>query len=127
MARDADKQLLESVATRRERLREAFLHGDLGSRRSTPDNVMRFVTSVVLGAVACAGVAGFSFVQEQIAGGNGPGAMTRPQPTSSQPSSSQAPTTAPAGSPAPASPQSPQSGRAQSPAPQTDTDGATAP
>ncbi|MBL0884840.1 hypothetical protein [Myceligenerans indicum] len=66
MARDHDKQLLESVATRRERLRAAFLHGDLGSRRSTPDNVMRLVASVVLGAVACAGCAGFAFVTSHL-------------------------------------------------------------
>lgn len=89
MARDHDKQLLESVATRRARLREAFLHGDLGSRRTTSDNVKRFVTSFVLGAVACAGTAGFSFVQAQLAAGNGFGGMmnggTQQQPVQQQP------------------------------------------
>lgn len=63
MARDPDKQLLESVATRRARLHAAFLHGGLGARRTTSDNVRRFVVSLVLASVACAGCVGYSFLR----------------------------------------------------------------
>lgn len=64
MPRDADSVLLESVATRRARLRAAFLHGDIRGRRTTADNVRRFVGSIVIAAVACAACAGYSFVQK---------------------------------------------------------------
>lgn len=73
MPRDADSVLLESVATRRARLRAAFLHGDIPGRRTTADNVKRLVGSIVLAAVACAACAGYSFVQDA-----GP---LRPSPT----------------------------------------------
>lgn len=85
MARDHDRQLLESVATRRERLRAAFLHGDLGARRETPDNVKRFVTSVVLGAVVSAGCAGFAFVRTTMADGGLGGLQQQTQTHTQQP------------------------------------------
>jgi hypothetical protein len=62
MARDIDAELLESVRVRRRRLRDAFLGGSLGSRRTVGDNVTRFVVGIVLGAVICAGCAATSFV-----------------------------------------------------------------
>jgi hypothetical protein len=68
MARDPDKQLLESVETRRARLTSAFLHGDLAGRRKVSDNVKRLVGSIVLAAVACAGCVGYSFVQANLGG-----------------------------------------------------------
>jgi cation transporter-like permease len=68
MARDPDKQLLESVETRRARLTSAFLHGDLAGRRNVSDNMKRLVGSIVLAAVACAGCAGYSFVQAYLGG-----------------------------------------------------------
>jgi hypothetical protein len=64
--RDHDAILLESVRVHRARLRAAFLHGDLLSRRTTNDNVRRFVGSTVIAAVICAGCAGFSFFQANI-------------------------------------------------------------
>ena len=63
MPRDSDAILLESVRVHRARLRAAFLHGDLRARRTTNDNVRRFIGSTVLAAVVCAGCAGYSFVQ----------------------------------------------------------------
>jgi hypothetical protein len=63
MARDPDAVLLESVTVHRGRLRAAFLHGDLRDRRTTNDNVRRFIGSTVIAALVCAGCAGYSFVQ----------------------------------------------------------------
>jgi hypothetical protein len=63
VARDPDAILLESVRVHRGRLRAAFLHGDLRDRRTTNDNVRRFVGSTVVAALLCAGCAGYSFVQ----------------------------------------------------------------
>ena len=63
MPADSDALLLESARVRRQRLRAAFLHGDLRSRRLTRDNVRRFVGSTVIAALACAGCAGWSFIQ----------------------------------------------------------------
>ncbi|MEU4384679.1 hypothetical protein [Promicromonospora sp. NPDC023805] len=68
MARDPDRQLLESVETRRARLISAFLHGELAGRRNVSDNVKRLIGSIVLAAVACAGCAGYSFVQHNLGG-----------------------------------------------------------
>lgn len=98
MPRDADSVLLESVATRRARLRAAFLHGDIPGRRTTADNVKRFVGSIVIAAVACAACAGYSFVQKA-----GP---LRPSPTQvTQSPAPPADTAPPADSTAPADPQ----------------------
>lgn len=66
MARDTDTVLLESARVHRARLRAAFLHGGLGERRSTNDNVRRLIGSTVVAAVACAGCAGWSFVQANL-------------------------------------------------------------
>lgn len=71
MARDSDAVLLESVRVHRSRLRGAFLHGDLGDRRTTPDNVRRFIGSTVVAAVLCAGCAGWSFVQANLSSAPG--------------------------------------------------------
>ncbi|WP_273653051.1 hypothetical protein [Cellulomonas fimi] len=79
MARDPDAVLLESVRVHRARLRAAFLHGDLRDRRTTNDNVRRFVGSVVVAALACAGCAGYSFVQAN--SGSLRGGPTSPQTT----------------------------------------------
>jgi hypothetical protein len=66
MARDVDGQLLESVRVRRNRLREAFLHGSLRTRRTASDNMRRVVFSAIAAAIACAGCAGTSFVKAHI-------------------------------------------------------------
>lgn len=86
MPRDSDAILLESVTTRRARLRAAFLHGDMLGRRTTSDNVRRFIGSIVLAAVACAGCAGYSFVKANagsVRGGTQQGTVqtTAPTPT----------------------------------------------
>lgn len=66
MARDRDAELLESVRVRRRRLRDAFLHGALRTRRVTVDNVRRLVIGAILATVACAVCAAISFVRLHI-------------------------------------------------------------
>ena len=78
MARETDAILLESVRVHRARLRAAFVHGALAARRTTNDNVRRFVASTVIAAVACAGCAGWSFLRENL---DSMRASTTPSPT----------------------------------------------
>lgn len=78
MARETDAILLESVRVHRARLRAAFVHGALAARRTTNDNVRRFVASTVIAAVACAGCAGWSFLRENLDSMRG---STTPSPT----------------------------------------------
>jgi hypothetical protein len=63
MAREYDVALLESVALRRNRIRESLLWGRQRRARATVDNVKRLGVGVVLAAAACAGCVGWSFVQ----------------------------------------------------------------
>lgn len=63
MAREYDVALLESVALRRNRIRESLLWGRQRRARATVDNLTRLGLGVVLAAVACAGCVGWSFVQ----------------------------------------------------------------
>ncbi|MEY9214300.1 TNT domain-containing protein [Thermobifida halotolerans] len=65
MARDYDSQLLESVAVRRQRLREAVLFGGQRMRRRLDEGITKVVVSVCLAAVACAGTVGWSFASSQ--------------------------------------------------------------
>lgn len=67
MAREYDAQLLESVAVRRNRMRESLLWGRERRARATMDNLKRLGISVVLAAVAGAGCVGWSFVQQMLA------------------------------------------------------------
>jgi hypothetical protein len=67
VSRDFDAQLLESVAVRRRRLRDAVLWGSLRTRRSAPEIVNRLIVGAVVAAVLCAGCVGWSFLQEQLA------------------------------------------------------------
>ncbi len=67
MSRDLDVQLLESVAVRRGRLREALVWGRERRMRATVDNLKRLGIGVVLAAVASAGCVGWSFVQDLLA------------------------------------------------------------
>jgi hypothetical protein len=67
MAREYDAQLLESVAVRRNRMREALLWGRERRARATMDNLKRLGISVVLAAVACAGCVGWSLLQQLLA------------------------------------------------------------
>ncbi|MUL43272.1 DUF4237 domain-containing protein [Streptomonospora sp. PA3] len=66
MARDYDSQLLESVAVRRKRLREAVLFGPQRTRRLLDENIGKIITGLVISAVACAGSVGWSFLQSQL-------------------------------------------------------------
>jgi hypothetical protein len=67
MARDFDAQLLESVAVRRRRLRDALLWGSLRTRRAAPEILTRLIIGAVVAAVFCAGCVGWSFLKEQLA------------------------------------------------------------
>ena len=67
MAREYDAQLLESVAVRRNRMRESLLWGRERRARATMDNIKRIGLSVVIAAVACAGCVGWSFLQDVLA------------------------------------------------------------
>lgn len=67
MPRNSDSILLESVATHRRRLRQAFVLGRLADRRLVNDNVKRFIGSVVLAAVVGVGCLGYSFVTDALA------------------------------------------------------------
>ncbi|MFD0775710.1 TNT domain-containing protein [Streptomonospora algeriensis] len=66
MARDYDSQLLESVAVRRKRLREAVLFGPQRTRRRLDENIAKIIAGLVVSAVACAGSVGWSFLQHQL-------------------------------------------------------------
>ena len=74
MARDLDATLLETIRVRRRRLREAFQHGALRTRRVTADTVRPLVTSIVLAAVTCAVCAGISFVRAHLGDSTSAGA-----------------------------------------------------
>ena len=67
MAREYDAQLLESVAVRRNRMRESLLWGRERRARATMDNIKRIGLSVVIAAVACAGCVGWSFLEDVLA------------------------------------------------------------
>lgn len=66
MSREYDAQLLESVAAQRGRLRDSLLWGRSRRRLATADNVKRFVASVVVAAVVCAGCVGWSFLSNRL-------------------------------------------------------------
>ncbi|MFH8340540.1 hypothetical protein [Streptomyces sp. AM6-12] len=67
MARDYDSQLLESVAVRRRRLRDALLFGAQRARRSTDERLGKVFAGIALAAVLCAGCVGWSFLQATLA------------------------------------------------------------
>ena len=67
MSRDYDVQVVESVAVRRRRLREAWLFGPDRIRNSLNEHVGKVFTSVITAAVACAGCAGWSYFQQEMA------------------------------------------------------------
>lgn len=66
MARDYDRQLLESVAVRRRRLRDAMLFGSLSTRRTFPEQLGKTVASLVVAAVLAAGCVGWAYLQHQV-------------------------------------------------------------
>jgi hypothetical protein len=66
MAIDYDAQLLEAVAVRRRRLRNALLLGRARTRRSIADNLVAVLIGAVLAAAACAGCVGWSFLHDAV-------------------------------------------------------------
>ncbi|WP_431781547.1 hypothetical protein [Streptomyces chumphonensis] len=66
MARDYDSQLLESVAVRRRRLRDALLFGSQRMRRTLDENLGKMFGGIALAAVVCAGCVGWSFISERM-------------------------------------------------------------
>jgi hypothetical protein len=67
MSREHDAQLLESLAVRRNRMRESMLWGRERRLRATADNLKLLSISIVLATVACAGCVGWSLLQQVIA------------------------------------------------------------
>ncbi|HEY7486521.1 MAG TPA: TNT domain-containing protein [Streptosporangiaceae bacterium] len=65
MVREYDTQLLESVAVRRRRLRDALLYGSLRHRRTLDENLVKAFIGLLIAAVLCAGSVGWSFIQHQ--------------------------------------------------------------
>ena len=66
MTRDLDEQLLEQVSVRRRRLLDAVLWGRQRTQLSMPDNVTRFLVSLIVAALICVVCVGFSFVKDAI-------------------------------------------------------------
>ncbi|MEW2527668.1 hypothetical protein [Streptomyces sp. NPDC047071] len=65
-AQDYDSQLLESVAVRRRRLRDAVVFGSERQRRGWDERLGKVFGGIVVGAVLCAGCVGWSFVSERV-------------------------------------------------------------
>ncbi|XVQ12483.1 TNT domain-containing protein [Spirillospora sp. CA-255316] len=66
MARDYDTQLLESVAVRRRRLRDAVMFGPQRTRRTFDDSLTKIMVGLCVAAVLCAGTVGWSFLQSRL-------------------------------------------------------------
>ncbi|MFB7547532.1 hypothetical protein [Streptomyces sp. NPDC056154] len=66
MARDYDSQLLESVAVRRRRMRDALLFGAQRARRTADERLGKVFAGIAIAAVLCAGCIGWSFVQTML-------------------------------------------------------------
>ncbi|MFF7307522.1 hypothetical protein [Streptomyces sp. NPDC008137] len=67
MARDYDSQLLESVAVRRRRMRDALLFGAQRARRTVDERFGKMFAGIAIAAVLCAGCIGWSFLQATLA------------------------------------------------------------
>jgi uncharacterized protein HemX len=67
MARDYDSQLLESVAVRRRRMRDALLFGAQRARRTADERFGKMFAGLAIAAVLCAGCVGWSFLQATLA------------------------------------------------------------
>ncbi|KUN33632.1 hypothetical protein AQJ30_32480 [Streptomyces longwoodensis] len=67
MARDYDSQLLESVAVRRRRMRDALLFGTQRGRRTLDERLGKVFAGIAIAAVLCAGCVGWSFLQATLA------------------------------------------------------------
>ena len=72
MVRVTDEVRVETVTAHRERLRQAYLLGDLDRRRQVSNGWATTVVSVVLAGVVCAGCVGYSFIRHALAGSASP-------------------------------------------------------
>ena len=103
MSRQYDTQLIESVAVRRRRLREAWLFGAARSRHTLDEGVTKLFASAAVAAVVCAGCVGYSFIQDSK--GKNPNGPVAPSPspsaTSTPPTTPGTPSGSPATSPTP--------------------------
>ncbi len=66
MSRDYDSQLLESVAVRRRRMRDALLFGAQRTRRTADERLGKLFAGIAIAAVVCAGCIGWSFLQHTL-------------------------------------------------------------
>ncbi|MBT2369225.1 hypothetical protein J7E88_28910 [Streptomyces sp. ISL-10] len=66
MSRDYDSQLLESVAVRRRRMRDALLFGAQRTRRTADERLGKLFAGIAIAAVLCAGCVGWSFLQHTL-------------------------------------------------------------
>jgi hypothetical protein len=71
-------QVIESVAVRRRRLREAWLFGSDRVRNTLNEQTGKLFASVMIGAIACAGCAGVSYFKSSQAKEN---QKNQPAPT----------------------------------------------
>ena len=90
MSNEYGSQLIESVAVRRRRLREAWLFGVQRTRQTMDEGVTRMFAGAAIGALVCAGCVGWSFVDKQLAQQkrdeqqrNTPASVTSPSPSTS--------------------------------------------
>lgn len=67
MSGSYETQVIESVAVRRRRLREAWLFGAERSRNTLDEQTGKVFASVLIGALACAGCAGVSYFKSSMA------------------------------------------------------------
>ncbi|MEV1019697.1 hypothetical protein [Streptomyces sp. NPDC050264] len=87
-AQDYDSQLLESVAVRRRRLRDAMLFGAQRRRRTVDERLGKAFAGVVIAAVLCAGCVGWSFISHRVIGKNGIGTSVSVPTTTTPPAPS---------------------------------------
>ncbi|GAA0585242.1 hypothetical protein HPO96_10335 [Kribbella sandramycini] len=81
-------QVIESVAVRRRRLREAWLFGSDRVRNTLNEHTGKVLGSVMLAAIICAGFAGYGYFKTSMAKQNQqqPGTSQTTGPASPQPS-----------------------------------------
>lgn len=78
-------QVIESVAVRRRRLREAWLFGAERVKNTVQEQTGKVFASVMIGAVACAGCAGVSYFKTSSAKENEKNQQPAPTATTTGP------------------------------------------
>jgi hypothetical protein len=67
MSSNYGTQVIESVAVRRRRLREAWLFGAERAKNTLNEQTGKVFASIMIGAIACAGCAGYSYFKTSMA------------------------------------------------------------